>query len=220
GSPDDLVFTLQVGQAATAPPTAQWYIIWNRPVPSGSADRNYVAAKTNAVGTVSYEYGTISPPNANLPTRIGAADDGSYDPATGVIRIRIANAKIDGVAAGQTLVGLTARTFARPDGLPLTQTAAQDFAPTGQYVLVGNASCRPNMAPIATLSRTPDEGCVPLTVTFDGSPSTDPDGDGIASYQFDFGDGSPDVVQAWPTVEHTYTVAGDYAARLRVTDSR
>jgi hypothetical protein len=221
GGPDDLVFTLQVGEAATAPPTTQWYILWNRPNPSPSADRNYVAAKTNATGAVSYEYGTVSPPNANLPTRVGAADDGSYDPTTGTIRIRIANSKIDGVAAGQTLTVLTARTFARPDGLPVTQTASADFTPPGQYNLVGNASCRSNAAPTATLLRSPDEGCVPLTVTFDGSPSTDSDaGDTIATYQFSFGDGSPDVIQSSPIVEHTYESSGDFAARLRVTDSR
>jgi hypothetical protein len=28
------------------------------------------------------------------------------------------------------------------------------------------------------------------------------------------------VVQATPTIEHTYTVSGDFAGRLRVTDSR
>jgi PKD repeat protein len=221
GAPDDLVFTLQVGEAATAPPTTQWYILWNRPTPSVSADRNYVAAKTSATGAVSYEYGTVSPPNANLPTRLGAANDGSYDPTTGVIRIRIANSLVDGVAAGQTLTTLTARTFSRPDGLPITQTAAQDFLPSGVYNLVGNESCRPNAAPTATLSRTPDEGCAPLTVELDGSPSSDTDaGDTIASYQFSFGDGTPDVVQSTPTILHTYAVSGDFAARLRVTDSR
>ncbi len=221
GGASRLVFTMQVGGAASAPPTTQWYIMWNRPTPSGSADRNYVAAKTSAAGVVSYEYGTISPPNQNLPTRLGAADDGSYDPATGTIRISVSTSHIDGVAAGQTLTGLTARTFARPDGLPVTQTASNDFAPSGQYNLVGNESCRPNTAPIATLMRTPDGGCMPLTVTFDASPSSDADaGDTITSYQFSFGDGSPDVVQASPTIQHTYTTSGDFEARLRVTDSR
>ena len=218
---NQLIFTLQVGEAASAPPTTQWYIIWNRISPTGAADRNYVAAKTSAAGAVSFEYGTVSPPNANLPTRIGAADGGSYDPATGIIRIVVANSKIENVGAGQSLGGLTARTFARPDGLPVTQTASQDFSPSGTYTLVGNESCRANAAPTATLSRSPDEGCVPLTVTFDGSPSTDPDaGDTIASYQFSFGDGTPDVIQASPTIEHTYETSGDFGARLAVTDSR
>jgi hypothetical protein len=221
GGASQLVVTIQVGEAAAAPATAQWYVMWNRPVPSGSADRNYVAAKTSATGVVSYEYGTISPPNQNLPTRLGAADDGSYDPTTGIIRIVIANSHVDGVAAGQTLTTLTARTFTRPDGLPVTQSASQDFSPAGQYNLVGNESCRTNAAPIATLSRSPDEGCVPLTVTFDGSPSTDSDaGDTIASYQFSFTDGTPDIVQSTPTLEHVFTSSGDFSARLRVTDSR
>jgi hypothetical protein len=60
-----------------------------------------------------------------------------------------------------------------------------------------------------------------LTVTLDGSGSTDPDpGDTITSYTFDFGDGSPPVTQSSPTVSHTYQTAGDFPARLSVTDSR
>jgi PKD repeat protein len=152
---------------------------------------------------------------------LGAADDGSYDTTNGIIRIVIANSHVDGVAAGQTLTALNARTFTRPDGLPVTQSASQDFSPAGQYNLVGNDDCRANVAPIATLSRSPDEGCVPLTVTFDGSPSTDSDaGDTIASYQFSFTDGTPDIVQSTPTLEHVFTSSGDFSARLRVTDSR
>jgi PKD repeat protein len=54
----------------------------------------------------------------------------------------------------------------------------------------------------------------------DGSGSTDPDaGDSIASYTFDFGDGSDPVTQSSPTVSHTYNAAGEYPARLSVTDS-
>lgn len=217
-----LVFTLQVGGASSAPPSSQWYVLWNRTNPDSGADRDYVAIKTNATGTVAAEYGTISPPNANLPTRVGAADDFSYDAGTGTIRIGIATSKIDGVVAGQTLTVMQSRTFfSRADGLPVTQTAASDFSPMGSYTLVGNASCRENNAPTATLSASPLEGCVPLTVSLDGSASTDPDaGDTVASYQFDFGDGTPSVVQSSPTVSHTYATSGDFAARLHVVDSR
>jgi hypothetical protein len=218
----ELVFTLQVGPGSSAPPSSQWYVLWNRTTPDPGADRNYVAIKTSATGVVSAEYGTISPPNNNLPTRVGAADEFSYDVSTGTIRIGVATSKIDGVVAGQTLTSMQARTFfSRADGLPVTQTASSDFSPMGSYTLVGNASCRVNNAPTAVLTVSPAEGCVPLTVTLDGSASTDPDaGDTIATYQFDFGDGSASVVQSTPTISHTYTAGGDYAARLYVYDSR
>jgi hypothetical protein len=217
-----LVFTLQVGEAVSAPAGSQWYVLWNRPVPDGNGDRNYVAMKTDAVGVPSFEYGRVSPPNANLPTRLGSADDGSYDPTSGTVRIVVSNDHVDFVTAGQTLSVLQARTFlARPDGLPVTSTSASDVSAEGQYTLVGNASCRSNAPPRAELTREPATGCAPTTVNFDASSSSDPDpGDTIASYLFDFGDSSPAVLQASPTISHTYTAAGVFAARLHVTDSR
>ena len=45
-------------------------------------------------------------------------------------------------------------------------------------------------------------------------------GDTIASYTFDFDDGSATVTQSTPTVSHTYNAANNYGAHLSVTDSR
>src|SRR5207253_4505336 len=44
-------------------------------------------------------------------------------------------------------------------------------------------------------------------------------GDAVASYTFDFGDGSQPVTQSTPTVKHTYTNAGAFQAKLTVTDT-
>jgi hypothetical protein len=107
------------------------------------------------------------------------------------------------------------------NGVGLFFTSPMDRAPdtgSGQSWAV---CLPPNAAPIAILTATPDHGPAPLTVTLDGSASTDPDaGDTIASYTFDFGDGSGSVTQASPTISHTYSAPGQYPARLRVTDSR
>jgi PKD repeat protein len=83
------------------------------------------------------------------------------------------------------------------------------------------AVCLPaNAAPTAFLTASPDHGPAPLTVMFTGS-GTDPDaGDTIASYTFDFGDGTNPVTQSSPMVSHTYNAPGEYRARLDVTDSR
>jgi glucose/arabinose dehydrogenase/PKD repeat protein len=77
-----------------------------------------------------------------------------------------------------------------------------------------------NTPPTATISADPSSGPAPLSVTLDGSGSTDPDPtDTIANYEWTFGDGSPVVNTATPTTSHTYA-AGNYTASLRVTDSR
>src|SRR5699024_8900444 len=63
---------------------------------------------------------------------------------------------------------------------------------------------------------TPDSGQAPLEVTFDGSASTDPEGEEL-SYAWDFdGDGETDSTEVSPTT--TYAENGVYNARLTVTD--
>jgi len=63
-------------------------------------------------------------------------------------------------------------------------------------------------------------GSAPLTITFDISGSSDPDGE-IVSFTFGFGDGT-DPIQGTDLsqqIEHTYTTAGSYAAKLTVVDN-
>src|SRR5437762_10113920 len=95
---------------------------------------------------------------------------------------------------------------------------------TGSYTVNNNQFCRPNAAPTAVLTATPTSGNAPLTVSFDGSGSHDPDTapppDTIASYTFNFGDGSAAVTQSTPTISHIYNAAGNYPAKLTVTESR
>lgn len=136
-----LVFTIKVGPSSspTPPPSSQWYVLWNRPATEGGFDRNYVAMKTDAAGQPFFEYGRISPPSVNAPTRFGDADAGTYDPASGTITITISNSKIDDVSAGSVLSSLQVRTFlARPDGAVVTQLQSTDFGPIELYYLTGN----------------------------------------------------------------------------------
>ena len=75
----------------------------------------------------------------------------------------------------------------------------------------------PNQPPSALIVANPTSGPVPLTVTFAGTFSSDPDGD-MLTYAWDLdGDGAFDDSTA-PTTSSTYTVAGNYQARLQVTD--
>ncbi|HEX7176967.1 MAG TPA: PKD domain-containing protein [Pyrinomonadaceae bacterium] len=223
-----LVITLKVGTGA-APASSQWYVIWSRPPGTPDAatfDRNYVAMKTSATGAISYEYGKVAPPNANLPTRVGDADAGTFDPATGTITITISNSKLDNVGVGQGLNTLDARSFwNRADGQPVTGLQATDTTPAGGYELVGNAACEPNEAPVAVLTATPKSGLAPLNVAFNAAGSTDADGDAIVEYTFNFGDGASEtrttsqLGDAAKTAAHTYTTPGSYRAFLSVKDA-
>ena len=72
-----------------------------------------------------------------------------------------------------------------------------------------------DLPPTAKISAT-ETGTSSVTVTFDGSGSSDPDGT-IASYQWNFGDGSAGLSGAM--VQHTYTKPGTFTATLTVTDN-
>jgi glucose/arabinose dehydrogenase len=76
-----------------------------------------------------------------------------------------------------------------------------------------------NNPPNAVATANPTSGPAPLTVQFNGSGSSDPDGDAI-SYSWDLnGDGVyGDSTQANPSF--TYTTAATYSVTLRVTDAR
>jgi PKD repeat protein len=71
-----------------------------------------------------------------------------------------------------------------------------------------------NQPPTAVISG-PTSGLVEESLTFDGSGSSDSDGD-IASYAWDFGDGS--TGNGGITVSHVYEQAGTYQVTLTVTD--
>ncbi|MEM6628567.1 MAG: PKD domain-containing protein, partial [Bacteroidota bacterium] len=78
--------------------------------------------------------------------------------------------------------------------------------------------CSSNTSPTASFTATPTSGAAPLTVAFDGSASTDPDGT-ITRYAWIFGDGTVDTsLTATATPSHTYATAGTYLAQLIVTD--
>ena len=72
-----------------------------------------------------------------------------------------------------------------------------------------------NQSPMAAMSALPASGVAPLSVTFDGSGSSDVDGT-LVSYAWSFGDGT---TATGVTANHTYTASGSFTARLAVTDN-
>jgi PKD repeat protein len=72
-----------------------------------------------------------------------------------------------------------------------------------------------NQPPVANFVATPTSGVAPLTVAFDASLSSDPDGT-IASYGWAFGDGG---TATGVTASHQYVAAGSYNAVLTIRDN-
>ena len=216
-----LVFTVKVESLSTVPPNTRWPVQFRVGTDPANVGR-WVEMNSDATGAVTFNYGTFDSTGgayAAPNTTLGAADAESNFNADGTITIVISRSKLGNAAVGAALQGFLIRVRAAntitPDNMP------NSLAPDGLYVIRGNAFCAPNAAPIARLVATPDQGNPPLTVNFNASTSSDPDaGDSVASYTFSFGDGSPDVTQASPTISHTYKHGGGFFATLSVKDSK
>jgi PKD repeat protein len=94
----------------------------------------------------------------------------------------------------------------------LTVTDASGLTATERRVVTvtGPAAAEP---PVASFTAS----CSVLTCSFDGSGSSDPDGDEAGlTYAWEFGDGSAGV---GPTAAHTYAAPGTYPVRLTVRDA-
>ncbi|MEM3699758.1 MAG: PKD domain-containing protein [Candidatus Bathyarchaeia archaeon] len=76
----------------------------------------------------------------------------------------------------------------------------------------------PTRGPIANFTYTPSEPVQFEEITFDASLSYSPANKTIVSYVWDFGDGSPVVVESDPITTHAYLSSGDFLVSLIVTD--
>jgi glucose/arabinose dehydrogenase len=80
--------------------------------------------------------------------------------------------------------------------------------------------CESNCPPKAVAKANPTNGPTPLTVSFDGTDSSDPDPGDTLTYAWDLdGDGAFDDADS-PQPRFTYSTAGNYDVQLRVTDSQ
>ena len=94
------------------------------------------------------------------------------------------------------------------------------LSPSLDSNVVGVNIASTNLLPLARVVPSTNSGNAPLAVSFDASSSSDPDGDAIAAYTFDFGDGSDVLRQASALANHSYNSAGSYTVRVSVTDAR
>ncbi|HSB27764.1 MAG TPA: PKD domain-containing protein, partial [Pyrinomonadaceae bacterium] len=210
--PDKLVFTIKVKDLTVVPGGTTWPVQFN--APNGNTyvvQMSTVTGGTPTQNDALFQYG---PDGGTLEQ----ADPLSGFSADGTITIVVPRSGVGNPGIGQKLNAFLMRVEAvaiTPDNCP------DSLTPAGEYTIVGNTSCQPNAAPLAVLTGNPTSGNAPLSVNFSGENSNDPDpGDSIASYSFDFGDGTPVLTQSTATTSHTYQDPGMYPARLTVKDSR
>ena len=123
----------------------------------------------------------------------------------------------DGTAVGPQAASTAHHTYSTAAvytvTVTVTDTAGLSSTATAQVTVTDSP-------PTAVLSLSTANGRAPLPVGADGSGSSDPDATPIATYAFDFGDGSPTVgPQSSPVARHTYTAKGTFTVTLTVTDT-
>lgn len=170
-------------------------------VPAGTANLDCVIDRDNSytagagtvfatVGTGGVPLRTISPTDAEAPYFASSAGSNST-PAFGFLDI----------AADE---GTLRAAFTTTSGGPFSDA----------FTITRGTAPPTNQPPSASFTAAADG----LSVGVDASASSDPDGT-IASYRWDFGDGSPAVTTTTPTTTRTYTGAGTWTVTLTVTDN-
>lgn len=161
----------------------------------------------------------IYPPTAELTSSTGAGNapltvnfNGSSSTATNLPLVKYSWVFGDGSQA----TGAAVSHVFTAAGTYYTQLTVEDSRGLTDTVttpiVVGQATV--NQKPTAVIAVT--QGGAPLTYSFNGSQSSDPDGS-IVKHDWNFGDGT---TGSGATTQHTYASQGNYTVTLQVTDNR
>jgi hypothetical protein len=223
-----LVITMKMATLDPQPPPGYRWITYFQ-VP-GSPQLHWAGMSTVAGPEPAFTYGTKGELDAGTYPGAGTLLVGTFttlgelDPASrwdpdGTIVLVLDTAAL-GLQRGDVITDISGSIRqSSPDATDNMGLTVDAATASGPYAVVGNASCRPNQAPLAVLAADTTSTRPRTPVTFTGAGSTDPDGDAITSYTFEFGDGVV-VTQPSPTATHEYAKKGTYTVRLTVTDAR
>jgi PKD repeat protein len=154
---------------------------------------------------------SASPTSGTAPLAVSFTGDSSYDPDGTVVD----HSWDFGDGTGSSEAN-PVHTYAQEGAYTATLVVTDNDGLTDGDTVAVTVNPPPNEPPVAVASADPTSGIAPLTVSFTGDGSYDPDGT-VAGYSWDFGDGegssavNPDYTYEWP---------GTYTARLTVTDDR
>lgn len=194
--PGKVIFQLKVVSLASLPANTTWPVVFN----SGGADR-WARMSTNALGAVSFAYGTGINPSAFNSAGTPADPASSYN-ADGTINIVVPRSALSVEPGGAISQFLTRIRIELPTGGAATPDNMPDgLARTGVYDVVGSENCA-GSPPVArddqatttenmpvvidVLSNDSDGGAAPITVVSIGQPSagtTVNNGDGTVTYR-------------------------------------
>jgi parallel beta-helix repeat protein len=156
------------------------------------------------------------------------ADPRWSNPLSGDFHLAAGSPAIDSAnsgASGQPGTDVEGRLRVDDPATPNTGVGPRPYDDRGAYEFQSSSPPPPpppppppaDNPPVAALSVSVTG---PLTVFADASRSTDTDATPIASYRFDFGDGSAPVgPQSGATATHTYAARGHYTVSVTVTDT-
>ncbi len=157
---------------------------------------------------------SVSPSSGTAPLPVSADASGSTGGSTPIASYKFVWG--DGSTTGPQSAATANHTYSSAGNYTVTSTVTDTdgtTATTTQQVSVTNVT-----PPNAALLVSPVLGVAPLPVSVDASGST-AGSSPIASYSFDWGDGTSTGPQSAATANHTYASAGNYTVTVTVTDT-
>jgi PKD repeat protein len=159
---------------------------------------------------------TVNPGSGTAPLTVTADGSGSRAGSSAIASYRFDFG--DGTIVGPQPGATATHTYSAGGTFTVTLTVA-DTDGTSSTATTQVTVNAPDLPPAPALVLDQSSGPAPLPVTADASGSTDTDQTPIATYKFDFGDGTVAGPQSSPTASHTYTRGGSYTVKVTVTDT-